>query len=74
MIAVHEYLGRCQAATSKGRQTFLTTHQPSAPQDDEMVARMLLFRKNMLSVLHNSFASHADFAQALKEGKACGNR
>lgn len=39
------------------------------PQEDEMVARMLLFRKNMLSVLHNSFASHADFAQALKEGK-----
>lgn len=39
-----------------------------------MVARMLLFRKNMLSVLHNSFASHADFAQALKEGKGCGNR
>ncbi len=37
-------------------------------QEDEMVARMLLFRKNMLSVLHNSFASHADFAQALKEG------
>ena len=34
-----------------------------------MVARMLAFRKNMLLVLSNSFGSHADFAQALKEGK-----
>ncbi|PRW20747.1 Cullin-4 [Chlorella sorokiniana] len=43
-------------------------------KEDEMVTRMLLFRKNMLSVLHNSYASHADFAQALKEGfEACLN-
>jgi hypothetical protein len=35
-----------------------------------MVARMLRFRRDMQSVLHNSFANHADFALALKEG-AC---
>ena len=34
-----------------------------------MVARLLKFRRAMQSVLHNSFANHSDFAQALKEGK-----
>lgn len=33
-----------------------------------MVPRMLQFRRDMQSVLHHSFAGHADFAQALKEG------
>lgn len=34
-----------------------------------MVGRMLEFRRSMLSILHNSFAGHAEFAQALKEGE-----
>lgn len=34
-----------------------------------MVSRMLKFRADMLSVLRNSFANHAEFAQALKEGE-----
>lgn len=34
-----------------------------------MVPRMLQFRHDMLSVLQNSFAGHADFTQALKEGE-----
>ncbi len=38
-------------------------------QEQEMVLRMLQFRRNMLSVLQNSFAGHADFTQALKEGE-----
>ncbi|KAL4853220.1 Cullin-4 [Chlorella vulgaris] len=43
-------------------------------REDEMVARMLRFRRDMQSVLHNSFANHADFALALKEGfEACLN-
>jgi hypothetical protein len=33
-----------------------------------MVPRMLRFRRDMLSVLEQSFGGHADFAQALKEG------
>lgn len=35
-----------------------------------MVPRMLQFRKDMLSVLQQSFGGHVDFAQALKEGGA----
>jgi len=34
-----------------------------------MVPRMLQFRRDMLSVLQNSFVNHAEFAQALKEGE-----
>lgn len=49
------------------------THTPClagvALQEDEMVSRMLRFRKDMLSVMQHSFAGHADFAQALKEGE-----
>ncbi|EFN51797.1 hypothetical protein CHLNCDRAFT_32941 [Chlorella variabilis] len=43
-------------------------------KEEEMVSRMLKFRADMLSVLRNSFANHAEFAQALKEGfEACLN-
>lgn len=43
-------------------------------KEQEMVPRMLQFRHDMLSVLQNSFAGHADFTQALKEGfEACLN-
>lgn len=41
----------------------------SALQEQDMVSRMLQFRRDMLSVLENSFAGHADFTQALKEGE-----
>ncbi|PSC74717.1 cullin 4 [Micractinium conductrix] len=43
-------------------------------KEAELVPRMLQFRRDMQSVLHNSFAGHTDFAQALKEGfEACLN-
>ncbi|KAL4433622.1 hypothetical protein ABPG75_000063 [Micractinium tetrahymenae] len=43
-------------------------------KEQEMVPRMLQFRRDMLSVLQNSFSGHADFTQALKEGfEACLN-
>jgi hypothetical protein len=34
-----------------------------------MVGRMLQFRRDMQGVLHNSFAGHTEFSQALKEGE-----
>ena len=51
---------------------FLTRALPALPyqtQEDEMVGRMLQFRRDMQGVLYNSFAGHTEFSQALKEGE-----
>ena len=48
----------------------VSCHPPPLPlQEDEMVGRMLQFRRDMQGVLHNSLAGHAEFSQALKEGE-----
>lgn len=57
--------------TEFGNLPCLPSALPSpALQEAELVPRMLQFRRDMQSVLHNSFAGHTDFAQALKEGEA----